>query len=94
MTIVGVYLILDFDFTIFGLDDALLLVTAARMGLIPRFRRRLDMVEQRTLITSGAIFLWNEEESSMKRWTDGFPWSPSRIQHKFLVFCLFFVLGI
>ncbi|KIJ50781.1 hypothetical protein M422DRAFT_245448 [Sphaerobolus stellatus SS14] len=66
--------------------DALLLVTAARMGLIPRFRRRLDMVEQRTLITSGAIFLWNEEESSMKRWTDGFPWSPSRIQHKFLIY--------
>ncbi|KAF8585782.1 hypothetical protein K439DRAFT_1230012, partial [Ramaria rubella] len=24
-------------------------------------------------------------ESSMKRWTDGYPWSPSRIQHEFLV---------
>jgi len=66
--------------------DALLLVTAARLGHIPRFRRRLDITEQRDLILSGSIFLWNEEESYMKRWTDGYPWSPSRIQHKFLVY--------
>ncbi|GJJ05943.1 hypothetical protein Clacol_000130 [Clathrus columnatus] len=66
--------------------DAALLVTAARLGFIPRFRRRLDLVEQRALIHSGSVFLWNEEESYMKRWTDGYPWSPSRVQNKFLVY--------
>lgn len=66
--------------------DAALLVTAARLGFIPRFRRRLDIVEQRAFIRSGSVFLWNEEESYMKRWTDGYPWSPSRVQNKFLVY--------
>ncbi|KAF8473792.1 Gti1/Pac2 family-domain-containing protein [Gautieria morchelliformis] len=66
--------------------DALLLITAARLGLIPRFRRRLNMPEQDTLIYSGAVFLWTEEESCMKRWTDGYPWSPSRIHHEFLLY--------
>lgn len=68
-----------------ALVDALLLITAARFGLIPRFRRRLNTSEQEALIFSGSIFLWTEEESCMKRWTDGYPWSPSRIHHEFLV---------
>ena len=72
-------------FLIFPPDDALLLITAARFGLVPRFRRRLNMTEQDALIYSGSVFLWTEEESCMKRWTDGYPWSPSRIHHEFLV---------
>ena len=64
--------------------DALLILEAARRGLIPRVTRRL-VDSERKMITSGSVFVFDEDESGIKRWTDGFIWSPSRILGNFLV---------
>src|ERR1700733_9884601 len=65
--------------------NALCLIHAARQGLIPRITRRLNDAERRTMIKSGAVFVFGVEESGIKRWTDGLLWSPSRIIGNFLV---------
>ena len=64
--------------------DALLMFEAARRGMIPRVTRRLHDVE-RLMVQSGGIFVFDEGESGIKRWTDGHVWSPSRILGNFLV---------
>lgn len=51
--------------------DALRLIQAARCGLIPRITRRLNEMERRTMIRSGAVFVFSVDESGIKRWTDG-----------------------
>jgi hypothetical protein len=38
------------------------------------------------LIKSGNVFIYEEHSSGIKRWTDGVPWSPSRILGNFLVY--------
>ncbi|KAJ3530110.1 hypothetical protein NMY22_g8707 [Coprinellus aureogranulatus] len=65
--------------------DALLILEAARRGLIPRVTRRLIDAE-RKMITSGSVFVFDEDESGIKRWTDGLFWSPSRILGNFLLY--------
>ncbi|KIY65011.1 hypothetical protein CYLTODRAFT_401045 [Cylindrobasidium torrendii FP15055 ss-10] len=65
---------------------ALRLIQAAREGVIPRITRRLNDNERRTMIKSGAVFVFSVEESRIKRWTDGLLWSPSRIVGNFLVY--------
>ena len=51
--------------------DALLIFEAARRGMIPRVTRRL-IDSERKMITSGSVFVFDEDESGIKRWTDGF----------------------
>ncbi|KAG8759845.1 hypothetical protein FRC12_009678 [Ceratobasidium sp. 428] len=51
-------------------EDALLILEAARRGLIPRVTRRL-VDRERRMITSGSVFVFDEDESGIKRWTDG-----------------------
>ncbi len=58
---------------------------AARRGMIPRVTRRLNDFERRTMVKSGAIFIFSVEESGIKRWTEGLAWSQSRISGNFLV---------
>jgi Gti1/Pac2 family transcription factor len=65
--------------------DALLILEAARRGMIPRVTRRL-VDSERKMITSGSVFVFDEDESGIKRWTDGFFWSPSRILGNFLLY--------
>ncbi|KAG5735426.1 hypothetical protein E4T56_gene12792 [Termitomyces sp. T112] len=65
--------------------DALLILEAARRGLIPRVTRRL-VDSERKMICSGSVFVFDEDESGIKRWTDGFFWSPSRILGNFLLY--------
>lgn len=75
--------------TFFGLiesvDDAMLVVDAARMGRLPRVRTRLTDRERRS-IRSGSVFVFLETESRIRRWTDGKAWSPSRITGEFLIY--------
>lgn len=66
--------------------NALRLIHAARQGVIPRITRRLNDSERRTMIKSGAVFVFCVQESQIKRWTDGLLWSPSRIVGNFLVY--------
>jgi hypothetical protein len=65
--------------------DALLIFEACRRGICPRITRRLQEKE-RKLIKSGAVFVFDEREAGIKRWTDGLVWSPSRILNNFLVY--------
>ncbi|KAJ1926421.1 Gluconate transport-inducing protein [Tieghemiomyces parasiticus] len=65
--------------------DALLLFEACRCGILNRVQRRLGEKE-RNSIRSGSIFVWDEEESGMKRWTDGKSWSASRVLGCFLTY--------
>jgi len=53
--------------------------------MIPRVTRRL-VDSERKMITSGSVFVFDEDESGIKRWTDGFFWSPSRILGNFLLY--------
>ncbi|KAF9935981.1 hypothetical protein BGZ65_002831 [Modicella reniformis] len=39
-----------------------------------------------SLIAPGSVFVFDEEESKMRRWTDDRIWSPSRISGNFLVY--------
>jgi hypothetical protein len=52
---------------------------------MPKVKRRLRE-EERKLIRSGQVFVFDEKESGIKRWTDGLVWSPSRILWNFLVY--------
>lgn len=66
--------------------DAMLLVQACYEGIIHPCERRLSIKERHKLIQSGSIFIFNERDSGIKRWTDGLTWSPSRISGNFLVY--------
>ncbi len=65
-------------------QDAIILVEASRKKLIPTVSRRLTDYERATLVKNGAVFVWNENSSNMKRWTDGKNWSASRVNGVFL----------
>ncbi|KAI8637518.1 Gti1/Pac2 family-domain-containing protein [Parasitella parasitica] len=65
--------------------DALLIIEACRAGILPTINRRL-IERERHSIKSGTIIVFDETESGIKRWTDGFLWSPSRILGSFLVY--------
>lgn len=65
--------------------DALRIVELCRVGKLGRVSRRLHDKE-RQLIRSGSVFVFDELESGIKRWTDGRVWSPSRILGNFLIY--------
>ncbi|KAJ1672902.1 Gluconate transport-inducing protein, partial [Spiromyces aspiralis] len=67
-------------------EDAIILFEACRLGIRRRVQRRLTDTE-RMSIRSGSVFVWDEDESGMRRWTDGRSWSPSRVQGCFLTYC-------
>lgn len=66
-------------------QDAIVLFEACRLGLLPRVQRRLSEKE-RQLIKSGSVFVWDEREAGMRRWTDGKSWSASRVSGSFLCY--------
>ena len=61
---------------------------AGRGGVPPprRVTRRLLDAERHDLIRSGSIFVWDEKEAGMRRWTDGKCWSASRVSGCFLTY--------
>jgi len=65
--------------------DALVLFEACKQQQCDRVMRRLQDKE-RSLIGSGSVYVFDEDESRIKRWTDGRMWSPSRILGNFLVY--------
>ncbi|ANB15804.1 Mit1p [Sugiyamaella lignohabitans] len=66
--------------------DAILLFQAAITGVLPLVPRRPHDRERAELIQSGSVFIFNEHNSGIKRWTDGIAWSPSRILGNFLIY--------
>ncbi|KAK4192227.1 putative camp-independent regulatory protein [Podospora australis] len=65
--------------------DAIKLFEACRLGMLPRVQRRLSEKE-RQQIRSGSVFVWDEREAGMRRWTDGKSWSASRVSGSFLTY--------
>ncbi|ORX50813.1 hypothetical protein DM01DRAFT_1367735 [Hesseltinella vesiculosa] len=66
-------------------QDALVIFEACRLGQLSRVQRRLS-TKERVYIKSGSIFVWDENEAGMRRWTDGKTWSPSRVLGSFLTY--------
>ncbi|KAK3831949.1 MAG: gluconate transport inducer 1/Pac2, partial [Linnemannia gamsii] len=62
--------------------DALIILEACRQGVMPRITRPPNP----SLIIPGSVFVFDEQESGICRWTDGKIWSPSRISGNFLVY--------
>lgn len=77
---------LTFDGYVSSTKDALLIFEGCRQRLLPKTTRRLQESTKEDLICSGAVFVFDEKESGIKRWTDGLLWSPSRISGNFLVY--------
>ncbi|KAI1734635.1 Gti1/Pac2 family-domain-containing protein [Xylaria scruposa] len=65
--------------------DAIKLFEACRLGLLPRVQRRLSEKERQS-IRPGSVFVWDEREAGMRRWTDGKSWSASRVSGSFLTY--------
>ncbi|ORZ38210.1 gluconate transport inducer 1/Pac2, partial [Catenaria anguillulae PL171] len=55
-------------------------------GLLPRTTRRLTAAEKDRAVYHGAIHVFLERESGIKRWTDKLHWSASRIAGHFLMY--------
>ncbi|KNZ46246.1 hypothetical protein VP01_743g2 [Puccinia sorghi] len=66
--------------------DAYLLLEACRVGMLHRITRRLTDLERSQVIRPGAVFVWEEKEAGIKRWTDHVRWSPSRVSGAFLIY--------
>lgn len=66
--------------------DALLIFEACFNGTLSHCFRRPHDRERAKLIASGNVFVYEEATSGIKRWTDGIPWSPSRILTNFLIY--------
>ena len=69
-------------------EDAVLLIEACRLRLLPAATRNLVSWERDQLIVSGSVFIFEEDhfESVVTRWRDGLKWDKSRIQGPFLVY--------
>ena len=66
--------------------DALIIFEACFTGQLAHCFRRPHDRERNELIVSGNVFVYEEATSGIKRWTDGVPWSPSRILTNFLIY--------
>ncbi|CAG8447702.1 6988_t:CDS:2 [Acaulospora morrowiae] len=65
--------------------DALIIFEACRLGILQRITRRC-LEEEKKEFVPGSVFVYDEDESGIKRWTDGIKWSPSRIYGDFLLY--------
>lgn len=66
--------------------DALAVIQQVLDKQLEPVSRRPHERERGVLIVSGSVFVFIEQLSGIKRWTDGISWSPSRIQGRFLVY--------
>jgi len=63
-----------------------MLFEACLSGKLHHVPRRPHDRERSSLIKSGSVFIYEENASGIKRWTDGVAWSPSRILGNFLIY--------
>jgi hypothetical protein len=66
--------------------DGLILFEACLSGKLHHLPRRPSHQERSQLVKSGNIFIYEENASGIKRWTDGVAWSPSRILGNFMIY--------
>ncbi|KHC59823.1 hypothetical protein MGE_04151 [Candida albicans P75010] len=79
--------IITYKGQISSLNDALLIIEACRLQKLPMVTRRLTGIERNKFIKPNTVFVWNETQCGMKRWTDGRLWSASKVYNgNFLVY--------
>jgi hypothetical protein len=66
--------------------DALVLFEAYLSNDIDRVEQRPGKDERSQLAQSGNVFIYEESESGIKRWTDSIAWSPSRVLGDFFIY--------
>lgn len=75
--------------SIFGVinseEECLKIIDMCRMGALPRVKSRLSDAE-RNSIRPGSIYVYEEEESKISRWTDSKVWSSSKIYGRCLIY--------
>lgn len=57
--------------------EALIIVEAARTGFYPRVKQRPGTQEKKR-IRSGSVYVWDQDEAGIIRWTDDRKWSNSK----------------
>lgn len=67
-------------------EDAIIIMQAVLNGTYHSVTRRLTSEERIKAIVLGNVFVFIEESSNIKRWTDGKAWSASRILGRFLMY--------
>ncbi|GAA6051743.1 hypothetical protein JCM3770_002710 [Rhodotorula araucariae] len=72
--------------TVTSAQEAHAILEACKLGLLPRVTRRLTDEERVRFVRAGAVFVWEEEEAGIRRWTDHIKWSPSRVSGAFLTY--------
>ncbi|KAH9485084.1 cAMP-independent regulatory protein pac2 [Psilocybe cubensis] len=72
--------------------DAITIIHAVHLGILPLVHRRLDTDERRA-IQSGSVYVWEERGPNaeatglgIERWTDSISWGPSRVRDEFLFY--------
>ncbi|KAI9138774.1 Gti1/Pac2 family-domain-containing protein [Paraphysoderma sedebokerense] len=68
-----------------SIEEALILVEAARLNILPRVQGRVN-ASVHAILRSGVIFVWDEIEAGILRWTDGKKWSSSKAVGDFTVY--------
>lgn len=67
-------------------EDAVLVIQAVLNNELQPVSRRIDPRERSDRIVLGNVFVFIEETSQIRRWTDGKMWSASRILGRFLMY--------
>lgn len=65
--------------------DIIMLIDLCQQNILARVTRRLTDPERKK-IKNGSVFVYEEAESKIRRWTDGQIWSPSRCSGIFLTY--------
>ncbi|RKP26384.1 gluconate transport inducer 1/Pac2, partial [Syncephalis pseudoplumigaleata] len=66
--------------------DALLLFEACNLGILERAKQRPSPADRARFICSGSVFVWDEGQTGIRRWTDGRRWSSSRPRGNFIIY--------
>lgn len=64
-------------------EDANKLFKACKIGLLPQVQHRLSLNERQS-IRPGSVFVWDDQNSHIQRWTDGRAWGTCRPYKGFL----------
>merc|ERR1712093_957680 len=66
-------------------QDAILLFEACQLDVLPKILRRPSRKERKNVISPGAVFVWDEVEAGIQRWTDGRLWGSITLSEEFIV---------
>lgn len=67
-------------------SDAAVLLEASMQGYLLRVSCRPSLYDKVAVAQSGNVFIFEEKESKIRRWTDGIKWSPSRMLDGFMLY--------